>query len=64
MPEETTIRYVVRAAGRPPLWNRFRWRLSLLISRVAWRVMPEPQRTRCRQDFDDALRDIKAREGW
>lgn len=57
------IRYVVRSAGKPPAWNRFRWWLSLEISRIAWWVMPEPQRSRCREDFSGALRDIKQREG-
>jgi hypothetical protein len=45
------------------MWNRFRWRLSMVISRLAWWVMPEPQRSRCYQDFNGALERIKAREG-
>jgi hypothetical protein len=44
-------------------WHRFRWLLSLAISHVAWRVMPEPQRSRCFKDFADALEAIKRREG-
>lgn len=44
------------------LMNQLRWHLSLLISRVGWWVMPEPQRSMCYRDFSNALDQIRARE--
>lgn len=61
MSEDANV-VVYRIRVRPPLWNRARWRLSLAISRVAWWVMPEPQRSRCRKDFAKALVEIMMRE--
>lgn len=43
--------------------NRIRWRLALVISRVGWWVMPEPQRSAAYKDFSEALNKIKARHG-
>lgn len=43
--------------------NLFRWKLALLISRVGWWVMPEPQRSRCYGDFKQTISSIRAREG-